>query len=79
MASKISVWDFVLAPLFLAGACYFIYDSIRDMRRGECRPTVTDDMIDAAFSDMLQKRSDEEMEDWFDDDEIQDIKAMLTQ
>jgi hypothetical protein len=81
MDSKISIWDVVLAPLFLAGACYFIYDSIRDMRRGENRPKVTDDMIDSAFEAMLQKQSDEEMEDmdWLDDDEVEEIKALLTQ
>ena len=71
MEDKISIYDVLLAPLFLAGACYFIYDSIRDMRRGECRPKVTDDLVNMAFEEMLIRRSDEEMEnmDWLADDD----------
>lgn len=68
---KITLYDIILAPLFLAGACYFAWDAINDMRRGECRPPVTDDMIDKAFTDMLIRQSDEEMEnmDWMIDDD----------
>lgn len=57
--------------MFLAGACYFIYDSIRDMRRGENRPKVTDDLIVMAFERDIMQRSDEEMAqmDWLADDD----------
>lgn len=68
---KISLYDVVLAPLFLLGAGYVIWDCIRDMRRGENRPKVTNDMIDKAFEDMLIRQSDAEMEsmDWMSDDD----------
>lgn len=68
---NISIWDIVLAPLFLAGACYFAWDAIKDMRRGENRPKVTNDMIDTAFEEMLIRQSDAELEnmDWMSDDE----------
>jgi hypothetical protein len=71
MEDKISLYDIVLAPLFIAGACYFIYDSIRDMRRGENRPKVTDDLIVMAFERDIMARSDEEMAqmDWLADDD----------
>lgn len=63
--------DFILAPLFLLGAGYFVWDCIRDMRRGECRPKVTDQMIDEAFERDIMQRSDEEMAqmDWLADDD----------
>lgn len=63
--------DFILAPLFLLGAGYFVWDCIRDMRRGECRPKVSDDLVNMAFEEMLIRRSDEEMEnmDWLADDD----------
>lgn len=68
---KISLYDVVLAPLFIIGAGYFIWDSIKDMRRGENRPKVTDDLVNMAFEEMLIRRSDEEMEnmDWEDGDD----------
>lgn len=71
MGDKITLYDIILAPMFLAGACYFIYDSIRDMRRGECRPKVTDDLIVMAFERDIMQRSNEEMAqmDWLADDD----------
>lgn len=68
---KITLYDIILAPLFIVGAGYAIYDAVRDMRRGENRPVVTNDMIDAAFEDMLIRQSDAEMEnmDWMSDDD----------
>lgn len=68
---KISLYDVVLVPLFLLGAGYFIWDCIRDMRRGENRPKVTNDMIDTAFEEMLIRQSDAELEnmDWMSDDD----------
>ena len=65
------MYDILLAPLFIAGALYFIYDSIKDMRRGENRPVVTDDLIVMAFKrDIMQRSSSELAEmDWEDDDE----------
>lgn len=71
MDDRISLYDIVLAPMFLAGACYFIYDSIRDMRRGENRPKVTDDLIVMAFERDIMQRSNAELAemDWEDDDD----------
>lgn len=71
MEDRISLYDIILAPLFLAGSCYFIWDSIKDMKRGENRPKVTDDLVNMAFEQMLEKRADEELEnmDWEDDDD----------
>lgn len=68
---KISLYDVVFVPLFLLGAGYFIWDCIRDMRRGENRPKVTNDMIDTAFEEMLIRQSDAELEnmDWMSDDD----------
>lgn len=71
MDDRISLYDIILAPLFLAGACYVVWDCIRDMRRGENRPKVTDDLVNMAFEQMLEKRADEELEnmDWEADDD----------
>ena len=71
MEDRISLYDIVLAPLFVAGACYFIWDSIKDMRRGENRPVVTDDLIVMAFEQQIMKRSDEELAemDWESEDD----------
>lgn len=68
---RITLYDVVLAPLFIAGACYFAWDAIKDMRRGENRPKVTHDMIDTAFEEMLIRQSDAELEnmDWMSDDD----------
>lgn len=66
MEDRISLYDIVLAPLFLAGACYFIWDSVKDMRRGENRPPVTDKMIEDAFERDVMDNFDEEFDsiDW---------------
>lgn len=66
-----SKWDYILAPLFIVGACYFALDAIKDMRRGENRPVVTDGMVISAIEDLLQSRSDAELEnmDWMSDDD----------
>lgn len=68
---KISLYDIVLAPLFIGGACYFIWDCIKDMRRGENRPKVPDDLVHMVFDEMLKQRSNEELAemDWEDDDD----------
>lgn len=62
----ITLYDIVLAPLFLAGACYVIWDCIRDMCRGENRPAVTDKMIEEAFERDVMDNFDEEFDsiDW---------------
>lgn len=63
--------DLILAPLFLLGAGYFVWDCIKDLRRGENRPKVTDAMIDEAFEQQLMARSDEELAemDWIWDED----------
>lgn len=57
--------------MFIAGAGYFVWDCIKDMRRGENRPKVTDDLIVMAFErDIMQRSSSELAEmDWEDDDD----------
>lgn len=66
-----SKWDYILAPVFLAGAGYFVWDCIKDLRRGENRPKVTDDLIVMAFERDIMARSDAELAemDWESEDD----------
>lgn len=63
--------DFILAPLFLLGAGYFVWDCIKDLRRGENRPVVTDDLIVMAFERDIMARSNAELAemDWESEDD----------